>query len=148
MTGIKSGLSMLIRILFVEKSDNGYIQLFRYIFVGGFSAFVDIGSLFVFTSIFHVHYLVSAFLAFILGTIVNYLLSVLWIFESTGKRKTEIALFTMIGFGGLLLNEIILWVAVEKVGLFYLLGKFVSVLIVLGWSFSLRRLLFRRLAKA
>lgn len=138
----------IFNVLFVKKSNHGFIQLFRYIFVGGTAAFVDIGSLFLFTSGFHIHYLISAFFAFILGTIVNYIFSVLWIFETTGRRGLEIFLFTLVGFGGLLLNELILWIAVEKVGIFYLLGKFISVAIVLVWSFSLRRLLFRKLVKA
>lgn len=141
-------ISQLCDLLFLKKSDSGFIQLFRYLFVGGFSALVDIGSLFIFTSVFHIHYLISAFLAFILGTIVNYLLSIWWIFKPTGKRKTEITLFTLIGFGGLLLNEFILWVSVEKLGFFYLFGKFISVALVLVWSFTLRRLLFRRLAQS
>lgn len=133
-------------LLFVDRSQHGLIQLFRYIFVGGFSALVDIGSLYMFTSHLHIHYLVSAFLAFILGTIVNYFLSILWVFESSDKKKTEFLLFSLIGFGGLLLNGLILWVTVEQFHIFYLIGKLISVAIVVFWSFSLRRLLFAKLA--
>ncbi|QHN43324.1 GtrA family protein [Candidatus Mycosynbacter amalyticus] len=133
-------------LLFVDRSQHGLIQLFRYIFVGGFSALVDIGSLYIFTSHLHIHYLVSAFLAFILGTIVNYFLSILWVFESSDKKKTEFLLFSLIGFGGLLLNGLILWVTVEQFHIFYLIGKLISVAIVVFWSFSLRRLLFAKLA--
>lgn len=140
-----SRLKPLIRLLFVEKTNRGLVQLFRYGFVGGFSAIVDAGSLFVFTDYGHVYYLVSAALAFILGTIVNYALSVWWIFESTGKFKREFGLFTLVGLGGLGLNELIIWFLVSRVGLFYMLAKLVSVSIVVIWSFSLRKLLFSKL---
>lgn len=134
--------SDLINKLFVIKTKNSRIQFFRYIFVGGFSAIADAGTLFIFTSGFGVHYLLSATLGFLVGTIVNYTLSVIWIFQTTGRRKTEIILFTLIGAGGLCLNLLILWVLVSKLGVFYMLAKLVSVSLVLIWSFCLRRLLF------
>ena len=133
--------------LFIAKSNRGVIQLFRYGFVGGFSAVVDIGSLYIFTSQFRVHYLISAAIAFVLGTIVNYILSILWVFESTGRITAELGLFTLVGLGGLGLNELIIWLAVSKLHMYYLLAKLVSVSIVVVWSFTLRRLLFARLPR-
>lgn len=135
----------LYRTLFTGKSDHWFIQLFRYGFVGGFSAVVDVGSLYIFTDILHIHYLISAILGFLLGTIVNYALSVLWVFKASGKIKAELVIFTLIGFGGLLLNELIIWLLVSKADVFYMLAKVVSLSIVLFWSFSLRRILFVRL---
>lgn len=136
----------LIRILFVDKTKRGRIQLFRYLFVGGVSVIADAGSLYVLTAFFDVHYLVSAIIGFILGTIVNYTLSVRWIFESTKKFKSEVTLFTLIGVGGLGINELILWMLVSGLGFHFMVAKAFSVSVVLIWSFSLRRLLFMKLA--
>ena len=130
------------RLLFVAKTNNGLVQLFRYGFVGGFSAVVDAGSLYLFTSKGHVHYLISAALAFVFGTIVNYILSILWIFEKSSNFKAEFTLFTLIGLGGLGLNELIIWIAVSKMHIFYMLAKLISVSIVVFWSFTLRKFLF------
>jgi len=137
--------SDLIHILFVEKSDHGFVQFFRYLFVGGFSALADIGTLFGATEYLHIHYLVSAALAFVVGTVVNYALSILWVFNSSRDFKKEITLFTLVGAGGLGLNELILWILVDHMSVYYMLAKLISVCIVLFWSFSLRRLLFQRL---
>jgi putative flippase GtrA len=93
-------------------------------------------------------YLLSAAVAFLLGTVVNYLLSVLWVFRSSGRIPTEFVLFTLVGLGGLGLTELILWLLVEIVGLHYLQAKAVALGVVLVWSFTLRRLLFARLASA
>jgi putative flippase GtrA len=141
-------MQQLYRRLFIDKADRGIIQLFRYGFVGGLSAVVDIGTLFFCTSVLHIHYLISAALAFVLGTIVNYLLSVAWVFTRSKNFKVEFMLFTLIGLGGLGLNELILWLLVSKVHIFYLLAKLFSVSVVVIWSFTLRRLLFARLGAA
>lgn len=138
-------LSQLLRMLFLGKSQHGLVQLFRYIFVGGFSAIVDTGTLYGATTVLHINYLISAALAFILGTIVNYFLSVLWVFQSSGKLSKEITLFTLVGLGGLGLNELILWILHGHLGIHVLVAKFISVSIVVIWSYSLRRLLFLRL---
>lgn len=140
-----NGLLDLVLLLFVEKSDHGFIQFFRYLFVGGFAALTDIGTLFAATEFLHIHYLVSAALAFVVGTIVNYVLSILWIFRSSRDYKKEIPLFTLIGAGGLVLNELILWALVDHASIHYLVAKLVSVGVVLFWSFTLRRMLFKRL---
>ena len=130
---------------FVVPTQSGTVQFFRYSFLGGFSAIVDIATLTVCTSVLHIHYLISACLGFVLGIIINYVLSMMWIFESSGKKTTELTFFIVIGLGGLGLNELIIWIMVRYVGLFYLIAKLVAVLIVLVWNFTLRRLLFSRL---
>ncbi len=88
--------------LFVEKTDNTFIQLFRYTFVGGAAFIVDFGSLYLLTDFAGFHYLHSAAIAFILGLIVNYILSILWVFKSrvVNKRIIEFIIFAMIGIVG------------------------------------------------
>lgn len=145
VTAQSMSLSEFCRALFITRTDNGLVQFFRYGFVGGVSALSDIGTLVVLTSGLHVHYLISATVAFVIGTIVNYFLSTRWVFRSSGRKSLEFFLFTLIGFGGLCLNNLILWALVSKGGVFYLFAKFVSVSVVLFWSFLLRKLLFSKL---
>lgn len=85
------------------------------------------------------NYLISAAIAFILGVATNYLLCIVWIFESTGRVKKEIILFVVIGVGGLILNEVIIWLLVEEAKLYYMLAKAVAVVIVLVWNFGMRK---------
>ncbi len=132
-------ISELVKKLFLEKNHDTRIQFFRYIFVGGVATIVDMGSLYIFTSIMGLNYLISAAIAFILGVATNYLLCIAWIFESTGRVKKEVILFVVIGIGGLILNEIIIWLLVEEVGLYYMVAKAVAVVIVLGWNFGMRK---------
>lgn len=132
-------INELAKKLFLEKNQDTRIQFLRYIFVGGVATIVDMGSLYIFTSIIGLNYLISAAIAFILGVTTNYLLCVAWIFESTGRVKREIILFAVIGIGGLILNEVIIWLLVEEGKLYYMLAKAVAVVIVLGWNFGMRK---------
>lgn len=64
-----------------NQTDRTHIQFFRYIFVGGIAFMVQFGSLYLFTSIFNVYYLISTAIAFTLGLIDNYALSISWVFN-------------------------------------------------------------------
>ncbi|CDG65207.1 putative membrane protein [Methanobacterium sp. MB1] len=81
-----------------KNTDKTLIQLFRYIFVGGAAFIVDFGSLYILTDIFGMYYLVSAAIAFILGLIANYILSISWVFNRRrmDSRLSEFSVFTTI----------------------------------------------------
>ncbi|MDP3066192.1 MAG: GtrA family protein, partial [Methanobacteriaceae archaeon] len=67
--------------LLKDGTDNTSIQLFRYVFVGGVAFLVDFGSLYLLTEFFGIYYLTSAAIAFLLGLITNYILSISWVFN-------------------------------------------------------------------
>lgn len=140
---IKKDLHSNIQYVFKEKTNNTFLQLFRYTFVGGFAFLVDFGTLFTLTEFLKIHYLVSAGIAFIFGLIVNYFLSVKWVFNNRvmDNRLLEFLLFTLIGFVGLLLNELFLWILTDIFLIYYLLSKIVTTAIVYFWNFFLRKLL-------
>lgn len=140
---IKKDLHSNIQYVFKEKTNNTFLQLFRYTFVGGFAFLVDFGTLFSLTEFLKIHYLVSAGIAFIFGLIVNYFLSVKWVFNNRvmDNRLLEFLLFTLIGFVGLLLNELFLWILTDIFLIYYLLSKIVTTAIVYFWNFFLRKLL-------
>lgn len=136
-----------IDALLKGRTDNTFVQLFRYLFVGGGAFLVDFGALYVFTELARFHYLVAAALAFVLGLATNYALSVSWVFSShkMANRWIEFAVFALIGIVGLGLNELIIWQCTETLGLHYLVSKLVAAAIVLFWNFFARKFaLFRR----
>ena len=130
---------MNLQKIFVGKSDNFRIQLLRYIFVGGLAAIVDMFLLFVLTDWAKLHYLISAIIAFVAGLVVNYLLSRLWIFKSIFSLSKEFIIFAIIGIIGLGLNELLLYLFVDVIGLWYMAAKLISIALVLIWNFLARR---------
>ncbi|MGZ7208888.1 MAG: GtrA family protein [Methanobacterium sp.] len=138
----ESSLDKLIK----NQTDSTHIQFFRYIFVGGAAFIVDFCSLYILTSTFSVYYLYSAAIAFTLGLIANYLLSISWVFNKRTLDNiwSEFIIFTSIGIIGLVLNELIIWFFTDYVGLFYLLSKIIAAALILFWNFFARKFtLFR-----
>lgn len=127
--------------LFRDQTEKMLVQMFRYTFVGGAAFLVDFGSLFVLTDFFGVYYLISAAIAFILGLIVNYALSISWVFNkrTLGNKKLEFGVFALIGIIGLGLNEVLIWFLTEDLQLYYLISKIVAAVIILFWNFFARK---------
>ncbi len=132
--------------LLTRSTDKTGIQFFRYIFVGGVAFLVDFASLYIFTDYFGVFYLISAAIAFILGLITNYLLSINWVFNrrALDNKTIEFSVFAFIGIVGLGLNEVFIWFFTAELSFFYLLSKILAAIIILFWNFFARKLtLFR-----
>lgn len=125
--------------LFITKSNNTFIQFFRYIFVGGVAFLADGGSLFLITTI-GVNYLISVIFAFVIGLAVNYGLSKLLVFENSSVNgKIEFLVYGIIGVIGLGFTEIIMYVLTEIAGLYFMVSKVIATIIVLVWNFVARK---------
>lgn len=140
-------LSSLFYTLFREKTDNTFFQLIRYTFVGGFAFLIDFGALYILTEFAHLHYLLSAGIAFLLGLLTNYILSIRWVFATRiiRDKKLEFIIFAVIGLIGLGLNELFLWIFTDLLVIHYLVSKILTAMIVYMWNFFVRKLiLFRK----
>lgn len=121
-------------------------EFVRYFAASLIALIVDIGSLALLTSFFHVPYLTSGWIAFTFGLVIVYLLSIFWVFEIRKVRNVwvEFLTFLIIGVVGLGINELVLWIFTGLFGFFYLISKIGSVVIVFSWNFFARKfLLFR-----
>lgn len=115
---MKEFLSLLFhfrkRELFILPTNNGFVQFFRFIFVGGIATLTDLFSTtFCYETLglrtahinlfgFDAGLLIASTVGFVLGLVVNYVLSVLWIFRSENiNRVKEFTAFTVIGLIGL-----------------------------------------------
>jgi putative flippase GtrA len=137
-------MSTNLNLLLSNKTDNLFIQLFRYTFVGGFAFVVDFGLLYLLTDYAGLHYQCSAALSFLAGLMVNYLLSIRWVFHATDEQRNQLfdfGMFAAIGVVGLLLNALIIYVCTEWLGVYYLLSKIISTIIVFLWNFLGRKFL-------
>jgi len=134
---------MKVATLYRTRTDNTFVQLFRYTIVGGTAFCFDFATLHMLTAYAGFHYLVSAAFAFILGLLVNYVLSVRWVFanRSLKNRYAEFIVFALVGLAGLGLNELIMWGATEYGGVHYLGSKLISTVVVYLFNFSIRKVL-------
>lgn len=134
----------LLNVLFLEKTNKTWLQFFRYIFVGGIAAVVNILTLFVLTDIFKIYYIISSILGFILGLIVNYLLSKLLVFtkESFNNKKKEFISYAIIGVIGLGIDTLFMYLFTSLFEVYYLLSKIISTIITFIWNFGARKIMY------
>ncbi|WP_407454494.1 GtrA family protein [Methanobrevibacter sp.] len=134
----------MINKLFKDPTDDIFLQLFRYIFVGGTAFVVDFFFLYFFSDICGIYYLISAVLSFIISVLVNYVMSTKWVFnqDNIDNKVLEFNLFILISTIGLVFTEILLYFFTDIVGLYYLISKIISAIIVLFWNFLARRVMF------
>jgi putative flippase GtrA len=130
----------------VADTGDVRIQFFRYLFVGGLAFVVDFGTLWLLTSRFGLHYLLSAAFAFLAGLAVNYLLSIAWVFKERrmSSRREEFLGFGAIGLAGLGFNEAGMWLLCGLAGLDYRLAKIVTTAVVFLWNFGARKMMLFR----
>ena len=122
-------------------------ELGRYTVAGGLASLVDVGLLWVLTHGMGVYYLHAAAVAFGVGLLTSYLLSIGWVFHQRTWQNlwVEVGFFTLIGGLGLLWCGVCIWFLTEYVHLHYLCSKMVSALGVFCWNFVAKKwVLFHR----
>ncbi len=124
-----------------RKTNNSFVQVFRYGFVALAAFAVDFTALFLFTEYAGIHYLISAVLAFCCGLTTNYTLSICWVFSErrVANRRVEFTINASIALMGLGLNVLLIWLLTEHAGLHYLYSKLISTAIVFWWNFLLKK---------
>ncbi len=102
---------------------------------------VDVATMHGLVSLLGAHYLTAATAGFTLGVLVNYALSVRFVFRHRRieSRRQELAVFVLIGLCGLAINAAALAVAVEILGRHYLIGKTMASGLTFLFNFGVRR---------
>ncbi len=125
------------------KLTEHFIQLCKYGIVGLIALSFDYLSLVLLTEYAHLHYLQSATAGFIIGVIVNYILSTKFVFKHSKltDKKAEFTLFAIIGMGGLFFNNCIMWFLTDIIFFHYTTSKLIATAIVFLWNFYARKLI-------
>ncbi|MEE0059990.1 MAG: GtrA family protein [Acutalibacteraceae bacterium] len=145
---MKEFFTLLIKFdlkgIFITPTKNGFLQFFRYVFVGGIATVVDLGVLFVLTDFANIYHLISAIIAFVAGLITNFFLSKLLVFKSNEARVNafmEFVTYAIIGVIGLGITELIMFILTDCNNLHYMLSKIIATMIVLAWNYIARKMI-------
>lgn len=111
-------------------------QIFKFGVVGFFCFLIDFGITTGLTNIFGVHYLISKFLGFVISAIVNYLLSIKFVFTQKKEmdKNKEFTGFIILSAIGLLINEIVMFVCIDVI---YRHTAFLQEIITDEWMVSI-----------
>lgn len=125
-------------------------QALRYLVTGGLAFVLDFGLFFACYHLLEWHYLVANLIGLLAGLTLNYLMSTGWVFSACernlGRHKFgEILVFSVIGFLGVGLNQLLMFVMVDELGFYASPSKLVAAAVVLVWNFGARKAsLFRK----
>jgi putative flippase GtrA len=114
--------------------------------VGLVSFAFDYGLFFVLFQYFGVQYLVASTISFSLSLVLNYFLTLKFVFEGKQGRNVakEFSIYIGLNIIALGLNQAILFLAVDALGASPLIGKLVATAVVLVYNFISRKLLIER----
>jgi len=117
------------------------LQLIKFSIVGIIAAFIDVGLLVILKELISVNVFIASAVSFCISVTVNYILSMSFVFKSknNGKLK-EFTIFVILSIGGLCLNQIILWIGVKFMSVYYLIVKFIAMVIVPIYNFLTRKI--------
>ena len=150
-----------LKELFVDDTNDGFIQFFRFCFVGGAATIVDMAVGVVFRNILPSDFIlnlglftlsldaVSGAFGFIAGLVTNYLLSISWVFKRNDiNRVKEFIIFAIIGIIGLFINtgvmEILGKIIVKANDILFIAKKVIATLVTMIWNFAGRKLILYR----
>lgn len=151
------------KALFVDSTENGFVQFFRFVFVGGIATVVDIFIATITYEFMGLNALPLSFfgfdgglllanaLGFLLGLTTNYTLSILWIFRYQNiNRIKEFLSFALIGVMGLaiklitvgILERFFLNINTTLLGLIPMVTVIAAIgtLVAFVWNFLARKL--------
>ncbi|HEX4780617.1 MAG TPA: GtrA family protein [Usitatibacter sp.] len=118
-------------------------NIVRYFVVGGVCALVDLALFLAFAQGLGLPYLRVSAGSFVVATLLNYFLSVRFVFVSglRFQKRWEMALVFAVSAVGLGLNQLILALCVEQVGLNLFFSKVTATGCVFFWNYFARRVL-------
>ena len=116
--------------------------MFKFAIVGLAATVIDFLFLLLFKELFNFNTIIANTLSFSISVIFNYLASIKWVFI-VNKEKSETAnLIAFIVFSviGLLLNDLLMYICIDKLRIYYMISKVIATLIVMVFNFITRKL--------
>lgn len=118
-------------------------QILKFGVVGGTAFVIDYG-LFALLTYLGMHYLLAQVFSFSISLAFNYWASIKWVFNAKTQTPKEITIFVVLSIIGLGINEILLFIGVDKLKFHELLVKLVATFIVMVYNFITRKLIIEK----
>uniref|UniRef100_UPI002F4043BE GtrA family protein n=1 Tax=Lachnoclostridium phocaeense TaxID=1871021 RepID=UPI002F4043BE len=120
-------------------------QIIKFGMVGFLCFFIDYGIMVFLTEIIDINYLISSGISFTVSVIVNYILSLTFVFETKkGNRIKEFVIFIILSVIGLGINQALMWFCVDILGIFYMISKIGATAVVMVYNFITRKLILEK----
>lgn len=123
----------------VVRVPNRIKFLMRYGVAGALGGLSQLGMVYLLVELFHLWYMIGVVLGFFVALAVSFTLQKYWTFRepSTEHAKRQFVWYTLIALGSLGGNIVLMYMFVERVGMWYLLAQAFTIAIVAGSGFLL-----------
>lgn len=117
------------------------LQMVKFGAVGFLCFCIDYGIMLLLTELAGVNYLISCCISFSVSVIVNYLLSMHFVFAAKAnmKKRIQFVIFVILSVIGLGLNQLFMWLFVDLVHIPYQIAKLAVTAIVMLFNFVTRK---------
>lgn len=121
-------------------------QIFKFGIIGVLAFTIDYGIMILLTEVFNINYLISSGISFTISVIFNYICSMKYVFvgrDDISKEK-EFIIFIILSVIGLGINQLVMWLMVDKLGMFYAIVKLFATAVVMVWNFVTRKIFLEK----
>ena len=131
----------LLHIKVSKKTEHLLVQIFNFGVVGVIATIIDFGFLYLFRDICQLPLVLSNTLSFCISVIFNYFASMMFVFDvdENKSKKRNFILFVFLSVIGLIINDVIVYVVTEMLGVYYLLSKIIATVFVMVFNFVTRK---------
>ncbi len=105
-------------------------QIFKFAIVGGISFVVDFLVYSIMCNVLGIHYIIAGVSGFTVSVIVNYILSMRFVFVSKEdmRKDKEFVIFVVLSLIGMVLNSVILYICIDLIYMHWLwLNQLISI---------------------
>ena len=123
------------------KNNKLLMQIIKFVIVGGISTVIDYIIFFILHDILKWNTIISNVLGFTVSVIYNYIASIRWVFDvnKDNDQKKQFIIFITLSIIGLIINTGIVYVCVDIIKLYSLIGKVIATAIVMVFNFITRK---------
>ncbi len=116
-------------------------QILKFGIVGLLAFIIDYGLLYMLTEFLKIHYLISSIVSFSVSVIFNYIMSIKWVFDINKKQGIkDFIVFIVLSIIGLIINSILMYLMVDMIGMYYMIAKLFSTVVVMVYNFITRKI--------
>lgn len=110
-----------------------FTQFIKFCIVGSTGALIHLGLLYILTEFFHIWYIFSAAVAFMVAVANNFMWNKYWTFkDKTPEIPRQFILYTVVNIISLGINLSVLYILTEYVGMWYMTAQVVAILVALS----------------
>lgn len=119
----------------MSKTTNIIKQILRFGMAGIIVTILDFSLVYIGGRFTDIPILYVTFVSYLVALVVNYILTVKWVFRTDNNHKRNITVFLILAVCALGITQLVMWLGVEIFGLYFMYVKVISTLCVNIFNF-------------